>query len=113
LASNGSPWVTFPSTRCSGPATLDAINTHFWDWIWWIATKASIGRHELVAEHLAQLFAHLLAPIGVTARPGDIAAAIDAFVSRRDERERDYGVTVSRALEEEVRAGIRRLGAAS
>ena len=35
-----------------GPATLDAINTHFWDWIWWIATKASIGRNDLVAEHL-------------------------------------------------------------
>jgi hypothetical protein len=95
-----------------GPATLDAINTHFWDWIWWIATKASIGRHELVAEHLAQLFDRLLDPIGVTERPADIAAAIDAFVGRRDQLERDYGVTVSRALEEEVRAGIRRLGLA-
>jgi hypothetical protein len=49
----------------------------------------------------------------VTDRPADIAAAIDAFVGRRDERERDYGVTVSRALEEEVRAGIRRLSVAS
>jgi hypothetical protein len=96
-----------------GPATLDAINTHFWDWIWWIATKAAIGRHELVAEHLAQLFDHLLAPVGVIGRPADIAAAIDAFVSRRDELEPGYGVSVSRALEEEVRAGIRRLGLAS
>ena len=96
-----------------GTATLDAINTHFWDWIWWTATKASIGRHELVAEHLDQLFDHLLAPIGATDRPADIAAAIDAFVSRRDALERDYGVIVSRALEEEVRAGIRRLGLAS
>ena len=96
-----------------GPETLDAINTHFWDWIWWIATKASIGRSDLVAEHLPQLFGHLLRPIGVTERPADIEAAINAFVSRRDERERDYGVTVSRALEREVRAGIRRLGLAS
>ena len=96
-----------------GPATLDSINTHFWDWIWWIATKASIGREDLVAEHLTQLFRHLLHPIGVTERPSDIAAAIDAFVGRRDELERRYGVTVSRALEQEVRAGIRRLGLAS
>jgi hypothetical protein len=96
-----------------GPATLDAINTHFWDWIWWIATKASIGRHELVAEHLAQLFDRLPDPIGVTERPADIAAAIDAFVGRRDQLERDHGVTVSTALEEEVRTGIRRLGLAS
>jgi len=95
-----------------GPATLDAINTHFWDWIWWIATKASIGRHELVAEHLAQLFDRLLYPIGVTERPADIPGAIEAFAGRRDQLERDYGVTVSRALEEEVRAGIRRLGLA-
>jgi hypothetical protein len=96
-----------------GPETLDAINAHFWDWIWWIATKASIGQNELVAEHLAQLFEHLLAPIGVTDRPADIATAIHAFASRRDELERDHGVTVSRALEEEVHAGIRRLGLAS
>ena len=96
-----------------GPAALDAINTHFWDWIWWIATKASIGRNDLVAEHLPQLFGRLLRPIGVTEPPADIGAAIDAFISRRDELERDYGITVSRALEEEVRAGIRRLGLAS
>jgi hypothetical protein len=96
-----------------GPATLEAINTHFWDWIWWIATKAAIGRNDLVAEHLAELFGYLLRPIGVPERPVDIEVAIDAFVSRRDELERDYGMTVSRALEEEVRAGIRRLGLAS
>jgi hypothetical protein len=96
-----------------GPATLDAINTHFWDWIWWIATKASIGRHDLVAEHLPQLFGHVLRPIGVTVAPANIEAAIDAFVSRRDALERDHGMTVSRALEEEVRAGIRCLGLAS
>lgn len=96
-----------------GPATLDAINTHFWDWIWWIATKASIGRHDLVAEHLPQLFGRLLRPLGVTEPPADIETAIDEFVSRRDELEREYGTTVPRALEEEVRAGIRRLGLAS
>lgn len=24
--------------------TLGAINTHFWDWIWWVATKEAAGR---------------------------------------------------------------------
>jgi hypothetical protein len=96
-----------------GPATLDAINTHFWDWIWWIATKASIGRDDLAAEHLPQLNGRLLRPLGVTEPPADVQAAIDAFVSRRDELEREYGTAVPRALEEEVRAGIRRLGLAS
>ena len=96
-----------------GAATLDAINTHFWDWIWWIATKASVGRHELVNEHTSQLFSYLLRPIGVAEPPATVEASIDAFVARRDELERDFGITVSRALEEEVRAGIRRLGLAS
>jgi hypothetical protein len=35
--------------------TLPALNTHFWDWIWWLTTKASIGRSDLVAEHMPRL----------------------------------------------------------
>ena len=57
-----------------GPATLDAINTHFWDWIWWVATKAAIGRNDLVAEHLPQLFGRLLRPIGVPEPPATSGA---------------------------------------
>jgi predicted nucleotidyltransferase len=86
--------------------TLGAIDTHFWDWIWWLATKASIGRDDLVAEHLPQLHAHLLRPLGVEAAPPDIDTAIHAYVAHRDA----LGVTVPRALEDEVRGAIRRLG---
>jgi hypothetical protein len=46
------------------------------DRIWWISTKASIGRDDLVAEHLPQLFELLLRPMGLTDVPGDIDAAI-------------------------------------
>jgi hypothetical protein len=93
-----------------GPDTLHAIDNHFWDWIWWIATKASVGREDLVAEHLPQLFGRLLRPMGMTGEPRDIGSAIAAFTARRDELERRYGVTVPRALEDEVRRGVRRLG---
>jgi hypothetical protein len=89
--------------------TLVAINTHFWDWIWWLATKASVARDDLVAEHLPQLDAHLLRPMGVTILPKSIDAAIDLFVARRDALEREYGVSVPRALEDEVCRGIRRI----
>jgi hypothetical protein len=89
--------------------TLVAINTHFWDWIWWLATKASVGRDDLVAEHLSQLDAHLLQPMGVTTVPTSIDAAVDLFVARRDALERKYGVSVPRGLEEEVRRGIKRI----
>ena len=60
-----------------GQDTLASINTHFWDWIWWITTKASIGRSDLVSEHNAL--------------------------------EEELGVTVDRALEDEVRHGISRV----
>jgi hypothetical protein len=87
---------------------IAAIDNHFWDWIWWIATKAAIGRDDLVAEHLPQLWEHLLRPMGVRAAPRDINAAIRAFVPRRDA----WDVAVPRALEAEVRRGIARLGLA-
>jgi predicted nucleotidyltransferase len=93
-----------------GPETLAAIDMHFWDWIWWIATKAFVGRDNLVAQHLSQLSEHLLRPMGVTNPPGGIDAAITTFVDRRDQVERKYGVKVPRALEDEVRRGVRRLG---
>ena len=91
------------------PGTLNAINTHFWDWTWWLVTKAAAGRDDLVAEHLPQLHAHLLAPLGVGAAPASIDAAIAAFTERRDALEREYGVDVPRALEDEVLAGTRRV----
>jgi hypothetical protein len=92
-----------------GRDTLVAIDTHFWDWIWWLATKAAVGRDDLVAEHLPQLAAHLLRPMGVTAIPKSTDAAIAAFVARRDALEAEYGISVPRALEDEVRRGIGRI----
>ena len=91
-----------------GPDTIVAIDNHFWDWTWWIATKASIGRDDLVAEHLPQLWERLLRPLGARVIPRDVNAAIRAFVPRRDA----LGVAVPRALEREVRRGVARLGLA-
>jgi hypothetical protein len=89
--------------------TLAAIDAHFWDWIWWIATKASVGRHDLVDEHLPQLYRHILGPMGAESVPTDLDAAIAEYLRRRSALERRFGATVPTALEEEVRAGIRRI----
>jgi hypothetical protein len=97
-----------PAVRPS-PDTLAAINTHFWDWTWWLVTKASAGRDDLVAEHLPQLHAHLLDPMGIATAPGSIDAAIDAYVDRRDALEREYGISLPRELENEVLEGKRRV----
>jgi hypothetical protein len=92
-----------------GRDTLAAIDNHFWDWIWWLATKASAGRSDLVAEHMPQLYAQLLRPMGVDAVPTSIHAAIEVFVARRDAVEDELGVSVDRALETEVRQGVARV----
>ena len=89
--------------------TLAAINTHFWDWMWWLITKASAGRQDLVAEHLPQLYAHLLQPMGIAAAPASIDEAIAAYVARRDALEHAYGVYLPRALEDEVLDGKSRV----
>ena len=60
-------------------------------------------------EHLSQLHAHLLRPLGIDAVPTSIDAAVDAFVARRNELEAQFGMSVGRALEDEVRRGIDRV----
>jgi predicted nucleotidyltransferase len=97
-----------PPVRPS-PETLGAINTHFWGWIWWLTTKASADHHDLVAEHMPQLYAHLLRPMGIAAPPDSIDAAIAAFIGRRDALEREYDISLPRALEHEVLDGKRRV----
>jgi hypothetical protein len=96
-------------TPTPGPDTLAAINTHFWDWTWWLITKEAAGRDDLVAEHMPQLHAHLLRPLGIADVPAGIDAAIAAFVARRDALEREYGISVPRPLEDEIQAGYRRV----
>jgi hypothetical protein len=86
--------------------TLPAIDTHFWDWIWWIGTKAAAGHDDLVADHLAQMHEYLLRPLGVTCPPATIASAIAAFRERR----RALGGSPESAMEQEVTAGLARLG---
>jgi hypothetical protein len=51
----------------------------FWGWMWWLTTKASIGRTDLVREHLAQLHAQLLRAVGI----GEAPASIEAEAFRR------------------------------
>jgi hypothetical protein len=88
--------------------SLPIINAHFWAWIWWLATKASMGRD--IAEHWPRLYRHMLGPIGAGSVPDSVETAIGSFLARRAELERDHRVELSRTLEAEVLSGIRRLG---
>jgi len=90
--------------------TLPSIHAHFWAWIWWLATKVSVGRTDLLERHLSELYRHMLEPMGARTAPAGIESATREFLLRRDELEREYRLELSRTLEREVRSGIRRLG---
>jgi hypothetical protein len=82
--------------------TLDGIDQHVWDWILWLASKREKGQDELVGRELAKMRDHLLGPLGVDRVPSSIEAAVERYRSARGEREREFGVEVSRRREREV-----------
>jgi hypothetical protein len=89
------PWIV-------SAETLDGIDQHFWDWILWLASKREKREDELVRRELIKLRDHLLGPLGVDRVPGSIGAAVEGYRAARDEREREFGVEVSRRREREV-----------
>jgi hypothetical protein len=47
--------------------------------------------------------------VGVSAVPASIESAVEVFVARRNALEEEFGISVDRALETEVRQGIDRV----
>jgi hypothetical protein len=101
----GEPYESLPPWTVT-PATLDGIDQHFWDWILWLASKREKGKDELVRRELEKMSAHLLRPLGAEAVPDSIDAALEGYRTARDEREREFGVEISRRREREVLPAI-------
>lgn len=101
----GEPYESLPPWTVS-VETLDAIDQHFWDWILWLASKREKGKDELVRRELEKMSAHLLRPLGAEAVPDSIDAALAGYRRARDEREREFGVEISRRREREVLPAI-------
>jgi hypothetical protein len=101
----GEPYESLPPWTVS-VETLDAIDQHFWDWILWLASKREKGKDELVRRELEKMSAHLLRPLGAEAVPDSIDAALEDYRMARDEREREFGVEISRRREREVLPAI-------
>ena len=99
------PYESLPPWSVSAE-TLDGIDQHFWDWILWLASKREKGKDELVRRELEKMSAHLLRPLGAEAVPDSIDAALEGYRTARDEREREFGVRVSRRREREVLPAI-------
>jgi hypothetical protein len=90
------PWI--PSRD-----TLEAIDSHFWDWIVWIEQKRSGSRPEQVPHLLEDIHRLMLEPMGVTIRPTSITEAVASYIAARDRLEQLLRVTVPRDLGDEVR----------
>jgi hypothetical protein len=90
---------------------LQAIDSHFWDWIVWLEQKRTGGDEATLKTGLGDMFDLMLKPMGLLAKPGSVSEAIDAYIAARDELETRFGVSVDRELEGEVRpAVVRRQG---
>jgi predicted nucleotidyltransferase len=99
----GPPWQL---TR----QTLPAIDCHFWEWINWAGSKVAAGDRGHLEWHLPLLSTMLLQPLGVAAIPGTVEEAVRLYVAARSAAEKSFGLRVSRELEKEVCAGLRRHG---
>ena len=97
----GEPYESLPPWTVSAE-TLDGIDQHFWDWILWLASKREKGKDDLIRRELEKMSEHLLRPLGVDTAPGSIGAALEGYRRARDEREREFGLEVSRRREREV-----------
>ena len=106
------PNVTRPPWEPSAE-NLVAIDAHFWDFFYWIASKREKGEHDLVARVLTLLASHILRPLGVEEVPRSLDHAEELYLAARERAEERFGVRVPRALGEEVAAAVTRYGDAT
>jgi hypothetical protein len=90
------------------PDNLAAIDRHFWDWVLWLGGKDAAEERDLVVSELDKLFRHLLAPLGVSQKPGSPTAAVAAYRNARGQAERRFGLQVPRDLETEIVSALAR-----
>jgi Nucleotidyltransferase domain len=95
------PYESLPPWTVSAE-TLDGIDQHLWDWILWLASKREKGQDDLVGRELVKMRDHLLRPMGMNQLPRSIEDAVGRYRSARDERERAFGIRVTRRREREV-----------
>ena len=99
------PNVTRPPWEPSAENLVE-IDAHFWDFLYWIASKREKGEDELVAHVLQLLAAHILRPLGVEEVPATVERAAELYVEARERAETRFSVRVPRALGDEVRLAL-------
>jgi hypothetical protein len=100
------PHAALPPWRVTAD-TMPGIDAHFWDWMLWLTPKQQAGKSDLVAAELAKLHQHLLAPLGVRARPATLGQALASYRTARRCCEQRLHRQVSRAVEQTVSPVLR------
>ena len=90
--------------------TLNAINNHFWDWIWWIAGKYIRRLENMVREELKKMYSFLLYPLGAKSAPVSVEEAVGIFLSAFQKQKDLLQQELDPALETEVCLGLRIMG---
>jgi hypothetical protein len=90
--------------------TLIEINSHFWDWIFWIGSKYMRGLDNMVREELEKMYSFLLAPLGTTFRPKSIEEAVNIYQLVFQKQEKLFQKEVDPTLATEVLQGLRTMG---
>jgi hypothetical protein len=90
--------------------TITQINSHFWDWILWIASKQIRGIPDMATSELEKMFAHLLAPLGCIRSPDSVEEAIREYLAALEKQESVLHVKVDPTLATEVTNGLITMG---
>lgn len=97
------PWVI-------NSDTMALVNSHFWDWILWIANKEARGMKNMVREELEKMYTYLLAPLGCTRSPGSVEEAVRDYLVAFGRQKSLFDIEVDPALEKEVIKGLSMMG---
>jgi hypothetical protein len=90
--------------------TIAQVNSHFWDWILWIASKETRGMPDITTNEFKKMFAHLLVPLGCTRSPASVEEATREYLVALEKQESVLHVKVDPTLATEVTKGLRTMG---
>jgi len=97
------PWVI-------NSDTISQVNSHFWDWILWIASKEASGKKDILIKELEKMYDYLLAPLGCLRSPGSVEEAVGAYLVAFRRQISLLNAEVDQTLEIEVLKGLRDRG---
>jgi hypothetical protein len=102
LQQKKSPWIISRDT-------LAQVNSHFWDWILWIASKEASGKKD-ASKELKKMYSFLLEPLGCTKRPNSVQEAVRGYLTAFKRQKNSLNTEVDPSLGTEVIKGLKKMG---